>query len=88
MQAQIKRDALLTEQTVNEVKRMRILLEESETGRIRMLQDIDSKERENVTLKAIVKRLAGIIRAHREAFGEMADMNYDLMMKEISNINL
>jgi|LauGreDrversion4_2_1035121.scaffolds.fasta_scaffold476959_1 hypothetical protein len=52
------------------------------------MQIIDSKEREVQNLRAIVRRLMNVITTHRETFGDIADLNYELMFKDISNMNL
>jgi hypothetical protein len=39
-------------------------------------------------LRAIVRRFMNVITAHRESFGELADINYELMLKDVSNMNL
>ena len=52
------------------------------------MQIIDQKERDVQNLKAIVRRLMNVITTHRESFGDIAELNYDLMMRDVSNINL
>jgi hypothetical protein len=39
-------------------------------------------------LRAVIRRLMNVITTHREAFGELADLNYELMFKDVSNMNL
>ena len=52
------------------------------------MQVIDLKEREIINLRAIVRRLMNVITTHREQFGELADLNYELMLKDVTNMNL
>ena len=52
------------------------------------MQIIDQKERDVQNLKAIVRRLMNVITTHRESFGDIAGLNYELMMRDVSNINL
>lgn len=52
------------------------------------MQILDSKEREIQSLRAIIRRFMNVITSHRESFGDLADLNYELMFKDISNINL
>lgn len=55
---------------------------------MQQLQAIDTKEREITNLRAIVRRLMNVITTHRESFGDLADLNYELMLKDVSNMNL
>lgn len=52
------------------------------------MQIVDSKEREVQNLRAVVRRLMNVITNHRETFGDLADLNYELMFKDITNMNL
>jgi hypothetical protein len=52
------------------------------------MQTLDVREREVQSLRAVVRRLMNVIQTHREAFGELADLNYELMLKDVSNMNL
>jgi hypothetical protein len=49
---------------------------------------IEAKEREVQNLRAIVRRLMNVITTHREEFGDIADLNYELMLKDVTNMNL
>jgi hypothetical protein len=49
---------------------------------------IDLKEREIINLRAFVRRLMNVITTHREEFGDLADLNYELMLKDVTNMNL
>jgi len=49
---------------------------------------LDARERECQNLKAVVRRLMNAITSHRESFGEIADLNYELMFKDITNMSL
>jgi len=52
------------------------------------MQVLDSKEREILNLRAVIRRLMNVITTHRESFGDLADLNYEMMFKDISNMNL
>jgi len=52
------------------------------------MQIVDSKEREVQNLRAVVRRLMNVITSHRETFGDLADLNYELIFKDITNMNL
>ena len=49
---------------------------------------IEAKEREVQNLRAIVRRLMNVITTHREEFGDIAALNYELMLKDVTNMNL
>lgn len=53
-----------------------------------MMQQIDVKDRELQSLRGIVRRLMSVIQAHRDEFGGLADLNYELMLKDVANVNL
>jgi hypothetical protein len=52
------------------------------------MQILDAKEREIQNLRAIVRRLMNVIATHREEFGDLADLNYEFMLKDVTNMNL
>ncbi len=52
------------------------------------MQVLETKEREVQNLRAIVRRLMNVITTHREEFGDIADLNYELMLKDVTNMNL
>ena len=67
---------------------MRALLEESDLYKVSQMSIIEAKEREAQNLRAIVRRLMNVITTHREEFGDIADLNYELMLKDVTNMNL
>lgn len=64
------------------------MLDENDQFKLQQMQVLDAREREVQSLRAVVRRLMNVIQTHRESFGELADLNYELMLKDVSNMNL
>ena len=86
--SQVRREQVIAEQANAECQRMRALLEESDQYKVSQMSIIEVKEREAQNLRAIVRRLMNVITTHREEFGDIADLNYELMLKDVTNMNL
>ena len=86
--SQVRREQVISEQANAECQRMRALLEESDQYKVSQMSIIEAKEREVQNLRAIVRRLMNVITTHREEFGDIADLNYELMLKDVTNMNL
>jgi len=86
--SQVRREQVIAEHSHGETLRLRQLLDECDSARQQHLVALEAKERECQSLRSMVKRLANVITSHRESFGEIADLNYDLMLRDVSNVNL
>ena len=86
--SQVRREQVIAEQANAECQRMRALLDENDQYKISQMTILDAKEREVQNLRAIVRRLMNVITTHREEFGDIADLNYELMLKDVTNMNL
>ncbi|CDW91230.1 UNKNOWN [Stylonychia lemnae] len=76
------------EQANHDIEQLRDQLNESEGIKLGQFQIMERKEREIQNLRAMVRRFLALIETHREEFGELQDVNYDLLFKDVSNSNI